>query len=211
MTNPHAVRVFLYGDYTCPFTYVADARLDLLAAEADVRVVWRPLPIHRTVPPEGIRRTEMGMPPGEAAELRRRVTEMARELDLPLAWPERVVNSYEALQVSEFAKDMGKKAFDRVHRKLFRAYFVDGRNLGRRTELLQVVVDAGLDGEAVEGCLEDARYVDEIRRAEREADRYGIEETPSMLFERFKVVGAAPLEVLRDAADRAAVETEREG
>lgn len=211
MVDSSVVRVFLYGDYACPFTYVADARLERLAAEADVRVVWRPLPIHRTVPPEGIRRTEMGVPPDEAAELRRRVSAMARELKLPLEWPERVVNSYEAMQVAEFARDLGRKTFTTVHKKLFRAYFVDGRNLGRRTELLQVVVDAGLDDEAVEGCLEDARYEDEIRRVERESDRYGIEETPTMLFERFKVVGAAPLEVLRDAADRAAAETGREG
>lgn len=211
MTDSSTVRVFLYGDYACPFTYVVAARLDRLAAETDVDIAWRPYPIHRTVPPAGIRRTEMGMPPDEAAELRRRVTAMAREMELPLEWPERVVNSYEALQVAEFAKDLGKREFDAVHRKLFRAYFVDGRNLGRRTELLQVVVDAGLDEEAVEGCLEDARYEEEIRRAEREADRYGIEETPTMLFERFKVVGAAPLEVLRDAAGRAATEMEREG
>lgn len=199
-----SVRVFVYGDYVCPFSYVADARLRRLRGEVDLRMLWRPLPIHGTVPPAGLRRAELGVPPDEAAELRRAVESMARELELPLEWPDRVVNSYEALQVAEFAKDIDEESFERVHRKLFRAYFAEGRNLGRREELVEVAVAAGLDEEAVARCLEDARYEDELRRAEREAERYGIESTPTMLFERFKVVGAAPLDVMRKAARRAA-------
>lgn len=198
-----SVRVFVYADYVCPFSYVADARLRLLRRERDLRLVRRPLAIHGTVPPDGLPRAELGVPPGEAAELRRTVEAMAAELDLPLAWPDRVVNSYEALQVSEFSKDIGKEVFEHVHQRLFRAYFAEGRNLGRREELMEVAAEAGLDEEAVEGCLEDARYEDELRRAEREAERYGIESTPTMLFGRHKVVGAAPLDVLREAADRA--------
>ena len=39
-----------------------------------------------------------------------------------------------------------------------------------------------------------------------EAERYGIDQTPVFLFGRFKVVGAAPTEVLLEAAQRAAAD-----
>lgn len=40
------VEVFFYGDYGCPFTYLADRRLERLGAERKLAVHWRPLAVH---------------------------------------------------------------------------------------------------------------------------------------------------------------------
>lgn len=197
------VDVFLYGDYVCPFSYVADARLRRLADELDLRVHWRPLSIHPAVPAGGLPMEQTGRPPEEWARVEAEVTGMAREEGLEFALPDFLASSHEALQAGEFARDLGRAAFRRAHRALFRAYFVDGRNLGRREVLLFVAEEAGLDRRGLEGALEDGRYEEELDRASGEASRYGIEGTPTLLFGRHKVVGAAPEDVLREAADRA--------
>lgn len=197
------VVVFGYLDYVCPFSYVAAARVRQLEEERSLTVYWRPLPIYESVPSDGLPVEQLGYAPDEWVELERDVTRQARELDLPLSMPDFIANSYEALQAAEFAKDVGTEAFRGCHRALFHAYFVENRNLGRREELLSVCEEAGLDRTALEEALEDGRYEEEIQRARSEAERYGIGGTPGFLFGRHKVVGAAPLEVLREAADRA--------
>jgi predicted DsbA family dithiol-disulfide isomerase len=197
------VRVFVYGDYACPFSYVADARLQRLAEEQDLEIRWRPYEIHAAVPSDGLPVREAGYPPDEWTDLSSRIRELAGELDLPVTIPDFIPNSHQALQVAEFARDVGQDAFERVHEALFRAYFVRGRNFGRRDVVLDVAQAAGLDREAVAMALEDGRYEEELGRASREAERYHVTGTPTFLFGRFKVVGAAPLPVLRDAALRA--------
>lgn len=198
------VRVFLYGDYVCPFSYVADARVRELRHDGPgFDLHWRPLSIHPAVPSDGLPVEQLGYAPDEWARIRREVGEQAEESGVPLDLPDFVANSHEALQAAEFAKDLGRDAFLSTHRALFRAYFVDGRNLGRREVLLEVCEEAGLDRQGLEGALEDDRYADELRKAEEEADRYEIEGTPTLLFGRHKVVGAAPEDVMREALERA--------
>lgn len=202
------VQVFLYGDYVCPFSYVADARLRRLSPGADgFDLRWRPLSIHPAVPSDGLPVEELGYAPDEWARVRREVREQAGETGVELDLPDFVANSHEALQAAEFAKDVGRESFRRTHRALFRAYFVHGRNLGRRDVLLDVCGEAGLDREGLENALDDDRYADELRRAEEEASRYDIEGTPTILFGRHKVVGAAPADVMEDALGRARRET----
>lgn len=198
------VHVFFYGDYVCPFSYVADARVRGFAEGREGVVLhWRPLSIHPAVPSDGLPVERLGRPPDEQARIRREVRRLAEEEGVPLELPDFVANSHEALQAAEFARDVGEEALLRAHRALFRAYFVEGRNLGRRSVLLDVCEEAGLDREGLEAALEDGRYRDELQLAAREASRYGIEGTPTILFGRHKVVGAAPREVMREALERA--------
>lgn len=182
---------------------MADARLRRLAAAERLRVCWRPLSVRRSLPADGLRVRESGQPPGEWAAAERELAPAARELGLPLDLPDFLVNSHEALQAAEFARDVGDEAFLRLHRALFRAYLAEGRNLGRREQLLDVAREVEMDTEALNEALEDGRYEEELRRAEGEAESYGIEGTPTMLFERYKVVGCAPEAVMREAARRA--------
>lgn len=202
------VQVFLYGDYVCPFSYVADARVRQLREETGGFVLhWRPLSIHPAVPSDGLPVEQLGYSPDEWTRIRREVAEQTDRTGLDLDLPDFVANSHEALQAAEFAKDLGAETFRRTHRALFRAYFVEGRNLGRRPVLLDVCEEAGLDRQGLATALEDDRYVDELQRAEDEASRYDIEGTPTFLFGRHKVVGAAPLDVLAEALERARGDT----
>lgn len=197
------VDAFFYGDYVCPFSYLLDARLRRLGDDLGLRVHWRPLGVHGAVPSDGLPAEQLGRAPEEQARMEAEVSRQARELGLELELPGFVANSHEALQASEFARDVGEEDFRRVHRAFFRAHFVEGRNLGRRETLLEVADEAELDREGLEHALEDERYRSELERVSEEAERYEIDGTPTLLVGRHKVVGAAPAEVLREAAERA--------
>jgi len=218
------VDVFAYVDYACPFSYVGDTLLDRILGETEIsaRAFRRPLTFlgegseGGDAGPEGEsrggacgEREGRDLRPGrygpeERLRIEREVGVRAAELGIPFRMPERVPDPREPLQASEFAKDLGPDLFRRVHRALFGAVWAEGRDVGRRGELLEVCAAAGADRHALSEALEDARYKGELEVARKEADRYGITGTPAFLFGRHKVVGAAPAEVMRDALARAA-------
>lgn len=198
-----AVDVFVYADYACPFSYVGRARLLRLREEVALRDYWRPYPLYEAVPTDGLPVDQLGHSPDEWRDVERRVTEMADEMGLPLEMPGFVANTHEAVQAGEFAKDLGRDLFERYHEAAYRAYFVENRNLGRREVVCSLAESAGIDRGALEEALDEGRYEDEIRRARSEASRYGVSGTPTFLFGRHKVVGAAPLDVMRRAWERA--------
>lgn len=205
------IPAFLYGHYGCPHTYIAQGRLDLLASEAPVTVVWRPLP---PAPAEGAEEaaeagdtavgwqsaTEPGVPLAETLQaLRRDAAALGLTLSLPATPPAPGL----ALQAAEFARDCGEAEFARLHRALFRAVFVDGRDIEQRDVIVELAVESGLDAEGLGAALDDGRYEQVLREVDAEAARYGIDATPTILLGRFKLVGAAPLEVLGSTLERA--------
>lgn len=210
------VTAFLYGHYACPHSYIAQGRLDLLASEAPVRVVWRPLP-----PAEPSARDETEI----AGAAWRRVTDQegsigetiqslrraAARLGLTLSLPSVPPDPRRALQAAEFARDCGAAEFDRLHRALFRAVFVDERDIEADEVLIELAEESGLDREGLQAALEDGRYEQILGEVEGEAERYGIEATPTILLGRYKLVGAAPLEVLGETLQRALGDAEDDG
>lgn len=202
------VSAFLYGHYACPHTYIAQGRLDLLASEAPVTVTWRPLPPAESAAAEAATgvdvgwqvATEPGVPLAETLQaLRRDAAALGLTLSLPAGPPD----PRTALQAAEFARDCGPAEFARLHRALFRAVFVDGRDIEQRDVVVDLAVDVGLDAEGLGAALDDGRYEQMLRDVEAEAARYQIDATPTILIGRFKLVGAAPLDVLGSTVERA--------
>lgn len=191
------VPVFLYGDYGCPFTYVEDARLAILASEGAVRVTWRPLPSDAGPTAES---AAAAGDPGDPGGL----DHAAAELGLSLFIPDHRPDTRAAAQAAEFARDCGEDDFRRLHAALFRAVFVEGRDVGDEATLLDVAEGVGIDREGLSAALADGRYAEVLTEVEGEAERYGVEGTPTMLVGRYKIVGAAPFNVLRETVARAA-------
>jgi predicted DsbA family dithiol-disulfide isomerase len=195
-------RIFLYGHYACPHTFIAQGRLDVLASEAPVVLGWRPL-----APPSGqVERDWSGIAgPGESAsDVLSSLRRDAAALGLTLGPPPSPPDPRLALQAAEFARDCGPAEFDRFHRLLFRAVFEQGHDIAARDLLLELGEQVGLDREGLGAALEDARYESALEDVEQEAARYAIDATPTLLVGRYKLVGAAPLEVLRETLARAA-------
>ena len=197
-----AVSAFLYGHYACPHTYVTQGRLDLLASEAPVAVAWRPLPPEDPEPGAAAwsAAADEGVPLAETIQALRRD---AAALGLTLSLPEAPPDPRLALQAAEFARDCGPAEFARLHRAFFRAVFVDGGDIGRRDVVLGLAETAGVDTEGLGAALDDGRYERTLGEVEAEAARYGIDATPTILLGRYKLVGAAPLDVLGSTLERA--------
>jgi predicted DsbA family dithiol-disulfide isomerase len=83
-----------------------------------------------------------------------------------------------------------------IHSALYRAYFVEGRNIGDLEVLVDIASRVGLPPEIARVVLSQRTFKDAVDGDWEKARRYGITGVPSFVAGRYKVVGAQPYEVL---------------
>ena len=179
-----------------------DARLEVLSSEGASSTVWRPLPTHGPGGAEDWR--SLGHDRSDFEAIIEELSRSASSLGLPFRLPASPPATRRALQASEFARDCGPADFRRFHRAMFRAVFSDGSDIGDPDVLKRIAGEAGIDVTGLDAALEDGRYDRALTEAEAEAEAYGIVATPTVLIGPYKVVGAAPLEILHDTITRVA-------
>ena len=127
-----------------------------------------------------------------------RIRRQGLEYGLSFSEPAVLSNSRKALLAGEFARDQGR--FGPFHDLTFRAYFEEGKDIGRTDLLLDLAERAGLERESLRSALEEERHLDRLAAVTREAHEAGIHAAPTFVFEHGPViVGAQPLEAFRDA------------
>ncbi len=131
----NADRLVLYGDFTCPWSYLASRRAAVLAADGvavDWRVVehepWRPRR-HPDVRLDCLRE--------ELARLR---AALLPEENLPVSFAGFV--PYTRAAVSGYAEAYGAGVADYAQRVLFDAFWLHGLDLGNATTVRTLVADA---------------------------------------------------------------------
>lgn len=200
--------VQVFSDYTCPWCYIGHARLERLRrglrGEVDLAVTWRPFEIHPDVPAEGMPVEDLPYSREQWETMMERLREQAADEGLEIGSRGLVSNTHEALMAGTWAQEQRPDRFPALHEGLFRAYFAEGRDLGRRSTLREVADSAGVDPEALDAALDAGAGEDALRETSREARRLGISGTPTFVFGgTHAAVGARPVEALREAVDEA--------
>jgi predicted DsbA family dithiol-disulfide isomerase len=103
---------------------------------------------------------------------------------------------------SRLAQELGKWADtlpgggDKLHDALYRAYFVDARNIGDPDILVEIVEAAGLDAAAAREVIETRRFKDAVDADWAKSAQYGVTGVPTFVAGQRGVVGAQPYEML---------------
>lgn len=180
------ITVEVISDVICPWCWVGKRRLEkAIAAVAGVHEVvvrWRPFQLNPDMPRVGMERRAYRTAKFGSVE-------RSIELDAKLAAVgageglafhferiERTPNTFDAHRLIRLAGELGVQ--DAVVEALFRAYFSDGRDIGERSVLLDVVVGAGLERERAESTLDSDDSATAVRAEEAEARRLGVEGVP---------------------------------
>ncbi|HWJ03555.1 MAG TPA: DsbA family oxidoreductase [Verrucomicrobiae bacterium] len=168
-----------------------------LKKEFDIRDEWVGFEIHPETPPAGMPLADLF--PAEAVKgMHERLQEMGKQYGIEFDPQPNLSNSHLALEAGEYAKASGK--FHEFHSAVFRAYFADGKNIGDLEELLNLAESAGMDREELSKALAEKRYAQNLRDTQKEARLYGITGAPTFIINnRYKIVGAQPIEAFRQA------------
>ncbi len=180
-------------------------RLARLSDAFDLKVVHSFLEIHPETPPEGKPVSSLGYPPGRWAQMTANLARMGK--DEGIAFVRRTIsaNSHKALLLGEAAKDLGPGIFDALSERIFRAYFVEGRNIGDAAILRAIAKEAGVSGEIVERAWSDRAYEERLDAQGEAAVRLGVTAVPTFsIGDKWIIEGAVPTDMLRKVAQKAA-------
>jgi predicted DsbA family dithiol-disulfide isomerase len=202
--------VDVVSDVVCPWCYLGEKRLAAALAEESgpVAVRWRPYQLDPTISESGLDRAEyMEKKFGKSGRLQSvhdNLTRLGAEVGLPFAFDKikRSPNTLDAHRLIRWA--VSADAQEEVVDRLFKAYFVEGRDIGDRAVLIEIAAECGLDAKLVEKLFTDGADVDLVRQEIEQAQAMGVSGVPFFIFAgRVGVPGAREPSVLRQAIAQA--------
>jgi predicted DsbA family dithiol-disulfide isomerase len=154
-------------------------------------------PLHPDTPAEGLPLKDLFA--GRGFDLEAMHSRMKGLMDaegLPYSRRTHTYNSRLAQELAKWADS--QPGFESIHNALYRAYFVDGRNIGDPEVLIDIAQSVGLPADAAREVLADRTFKDAVDADWEESRRRGITGVPSFIAGKYKVVGAQPYNVLAD-------------
>ncbi|OJW24141.1 MAG: hypothetical protein BGO51_07180 [Rhodospirillales bacterium 69-11] len=205
-------RIDVVSDAICPWCYIGkrqlERALEILAAEGlHFSVHWNPFQLNPDMPVEGrdraaYRAWKFGSAE-KAAALDERITEAAANVGLGFRTDlmTRTPNTIQAHRLIWFAGQKGVQ--DAAMEAVFRAYFIEGRDIGDPAVLAACGAAAGLDGAEVGAFLAGTLAEPEMRAADQAAREAGVNGVPSFFLDGYGLFsGAMPAETIAEALRR---------
>jgi predicted DsbA family dithiol-disulfide isomerase len=185
-------------------------RIERLKTEHNVKVEWVHFPLHPDTPAEG--RALSDLFAGRNVDREAMHAQMKARMDAEgLPYGERTM-TYN----SRLAQELGKWADTQpggaaMHDALFRAYFVQARDISDPAVLLDIAQHLGLSADRTREVLETRTFKDAVDADWQLSHQYGITGVPTFVAGRYGVVGAQPYEALEQLVQKAASQREPEG
>ena len=156
-------------------------------------------PLHPGTPPEGLSLERLFA--GRGVDLEAMYVRMKRLMDAEGLSYGRRTHTYNSRLAQEIAKWADTQhGFEAIHGALYRAYFVEGRNLGDRQTLVNAAQSVGLSGDAARHVLDDRVFKAAVDADWNKARTYSVTGVPTFATARHQLVGAQPYEVLEQLA-----------
>jgi predicted DsbA family dithiol-disulfide isomerase len=194
------LRVVVFADFVCPYSYLAVDQIDRLAREYDVKPLWRPHWLHPETPLEGSPRESTPDNVARRERLHAWIKEMAPEQYPRIRFPEKRHYSFRAFEALELAYDCGLDfAFKTA---LYDLMWTEGRDIGEIETLVDAAARVGIDATEMRTALDEGRYVERAFDAVNQARRIGITNTPTIFLGRTRINGWHYYEVLQSVMEK---------
>ena len=152
-------------------------------------------PLHPETPAEGVSIEELFAGRDiDMDAMYQRMKDLMEAEGLPYGQRTHTYNSRLAQELGKWADTQPGGA--QIHDALFKAYFVDGKNIGDVDVLVDIAASAGLSAEAARAVLEARSFKEEIDQDWALSRAYGITGVPTFVAGGYGVVGAQPYETL---------------
>ncbi len=152
-------------------------------------MIWTAFPLHPETPDEGRTLEDLfAGRPINIPDLLAHLKQTADRLGLPFGDRRMTFNSRRAQELGKWAEELTHG--DAFHHAVFRAYFVDGRNIAHLPVLRDITQSVGLDPDEVKTVLENGIYREAVDRDWQRSRRMGITAVPTFVMGTRYLVGA---------------------
>ena len=205
------MQIDVISDAVCPWCFIGKRRLSRALAmrpQVNAQVFWRPYRLDPTIPREGVDRraylkAKFGDSPRTSAMGDAIRSEGAGEgIDFSFDKIAKTPNTLDSHRLIRWAAGAGVQ--DAIVERLFKAYFIDGRDIGDAGVLTDIAAEAGMDPVLVGDLLSKDADLAAVEREAGMANEMGISGVPTFIFDsRFMISGAREPEILAKIIDRA--------
>ncbi|MBP8930189.1 MAG: DsbA family oxidoreductase [Paracoccus sp.] len=218
MANP--ITIDIWSDIACPWCYIGKRRLETalarLGADADapgVEIRYHSYELDPGAPAdypgnhaEYLAR-HLKASPEQVRQMDSRITGLAADEGLEYHLDDiKVTNTAKAHEMIHFAASQGKGA--EMKERLLRAYFTEGRHIGRNADLAGLAAEIGLDRAAALQALERGEFAAAVAEDKAQAEAYGIRGVPFFVIDsKYGLSGAQEADRFLEAL--AQVQSER--
>ncbi|MGH8308067.1 MAG: DsbA family oxidoreductase [Gammaproteobacteria bacterium] len=204
------MRIDIFSDTVCPWCYIGKRHLETALVESksgDANIQWHAFQLNPDLPPQGRDRREyldakFGSP--EAAKaIHARVREAGKNTGIDFQFDRigRSPNTFNSHRLIRLAETEGKG--EAMVEALFRAYFLEGRDIGDDTTLAELARDAGIEGD-VNAWLAGEGERNTVLNDLRAGREMGITGVPFFILDnRYTLSGAQPVEIFVQALQAA--------
>jgi predicted DsbA family dithiol-disulfide isomerase len=195
MTDARVIEVF--SDYVCPWCYLGSARVARLQKEHGVRVKFVHFPLHPETPPEG--KSLEALFAGRGYDIPKMQAQMRARMaaeGLPYGDRKMTFNSRLAQELASWA--VSQPGGEAIHDALFRAYFVDGKNIGDPDVLVELAKSVGLSADEARKVIDTRSHKAAVDADWEKSRQYGVTGVPTYVVGDRGVVGAQPYEALEE-------------
>ena len=201
MSQSELIWIDVISDVVCPWCFIGARRLQealTLCAEIKTSVRWRPFMLDSTIPEGGLDRASYmarKFAPERMAEIHQHLEQLGAELGIVFAFDKitRSPNTLNAHRLIRWSYAQGTQSA--LVLDLFKAYFVEGRDIGDDDVLCDIAARHSLDAANVRLWLEDDLDRDSIAHEIQSAQNMGINGVPFFIIDgKFGLSGAQPTE-----------------
>jgi predicted DsbA family dithiol-disulfide isomerase len=208
------IKVDVWSDIACPWCYIGKRKFEA-GAEAfggEVEVEYHSFELAPDTPVDfdgseiDFLAEYKGMSPEQVKPMLDRVTGIAKDVGLDYDYDAlQHTNTIKAHQLIHFAKQHRKQL--EAKERLLKAYFVEGRHVGRTEDLADLAQEIGLDREAARRALDGGEYLEAVRADIDQARAYGINGVPFFVIDgKYGVSGAQSPETFTQVLKRVSEE-----
>ena len=199
------IKVDVWSDIACPWCYIGKRKFEAGAEGFDVEVEYHSFELAPDTPVDfagselDFLVAHKGMAAEQVKPMLEQVTTIAAEVGLDYDFGAlQHTNTVKAHQLLHVAKAQGKQI--EMKERLLRAYFVEGKHVGRAEDLADLAAEIGLDRDAAVSALEADEYLAAVHDDQQQAMRYGIRGVPFFVIDgKYGVSGAQAPETFAQA------------
>ncbi len=192
------IKVDIWSDVQCPWCYIGKRKFEAGVAEfdGDVEVEYHSFELAPDTPvdfdgtPVDYLSQRKGLPAAQVEQMIARVTAIAESVGLHYDYDSmHQTNTIKAHELLHYAKARGRQLD--MKERLLKAYFIDGRHVGRIEDLADIAAEIGLDRADVVRALTENEYLADVKADVAQANAYGIQGVPFFVIDgKYGVSGA---------------------
>jgi predicted DsbA family dithiol-disulfide isomerase len=192
------IKVDIWSDVQCPWCYIGKRKFEAGAAQfgGEVEVEYHSFELSPDTPVDYEGNTvdylseRKGMPKAQVEQMLERVTDIAASVGLDYDFDHvHQTNTVISHELIHFAKSKGRQLD--MKERLLRAYFIEGKHVGRIPDLVELAVEIGFDRDETTDALESHRFLPAVKADVAQAQAYGINGVPFFVIDgKYGVSGA---------------------